>query len=94
MAATAIVSLSPPPDATILPTADTFKIQFDRKVQISFKHFVITHYILIHSQQSPQEKLELLELGAKYLIMAFKCLMRCCGTSKLTEASQNDLNKS
>ena len=41
VASPAIVSLLPPPGATILSTVDTFEIQFDHEVNIFSQHFVV-----------------------------------------------------
>ena len=41
VASPAIVSLLPPPGATILSTVDTFEIQFDYEVTTFSQHFVV-----------------------------------------------------
>ena len=79
VASTAIVSLSPPLDATIPPTADTFEIQFDQKVHKYFLYFAITSYIFNTIPTKAHEMLNLLELGSKYLTITFKYLRKCYG---------------
>ena len=56
VASPAIVSVSPPPGATILPTADTFEVQFDQEVKLFFAVFCkYSRQFAIHFSQNSYE---------------------------------------